>query len=206
MRQLAVREVDGTPLVEQRQDLGLFPAQQAVDGVAAGLGVVEAAGELAVLPPPRPGPVDLEQPADPRQRPPGGDGVVDQGEQRCFDGRIDTSWDRAVQPQLAFPRSAANSMACSTIVAVSRSLSARRRASSDSSARSARGRPGRDAGNAAIAPSLATLRNVMIVVRSTPASAAAATVVSCPVSIRNHRSYFCSADKKRFARRAGPSV
>ena len=85
-------------------------------------------------------------------------------------------------------------------------MSARRRASSERSARSALGRPGRDACNAAIAPSFATLRSVMIVVRSTPASAAAATVVICPLSIRSHRSYFCSADKKRFARRAGLSI
>jgi hypothetical protein len=42
---------------------------------------------------------------------------------------------------------------------------------------------------------------VAIVVRSTPASAAACTVVSWPVNIRTHRSYFCSADKNRFARR-----
>jgi hypothetical protein len=48
-------------------------------------------------------------------------------------------------------------------------------------------------------------KSLMIVVRSTP-DAAAATVVSWPVSIRNHRSYFASADKRRFARRAGPST
>jgi hypothetical protein len=37
-----------------------------MDGAAARAGVVEAAGHLTVLPVPRPGPVDLQQPADPR--------------------------------------------------------------------------------------------------------------------------------------------
>ncbi|HEX3542545.1 MAG TPA: hypothetical protein VHT75_19105 [Acidimicrobiales bacterium] len=45
------------------------------------------------------------------------------------------------------------------------------------SARLCAGRPGRAACNAAIAPSRAVLRNAMIVERSRPASAAAATVV-----------------------------
>ena len=57
--------------------------------------------------------------------------------------------------------------------------------------------------NAAIAPSRAVLRNVITVERSTPASAAA--VVNCPVSIRCHRSYFCSAVRNRFARPGVPS-
>ena len=131
--------------LEQGEDLRLFPAQEAVDGVPAGPGVVEAAGDLAVLPAPRPGPVQLEEPTDPRQRPARCDRVGDQDKEGSLDGRVDTSRDRAAQAQLAFPRSASNSMACSTIVAVSRALSSRRRASSDNSARSARGRPGRDA-------------------------------------------------------------
>lgn len=59
--------------------------------------------------------------------------------------------------------------------------------------------------NAAMAPSRAALRNVITVERSTPW-----TVVICPVSIRCHRWYFCSAVRNRFARRgddmiAGPS-
>jgi hypothetical protein len=82
-------------------------------------------------------------------------------------------------------------------VACSRAFSARNRADSDSSAASAR-RPGLDACNAAIAPSLATLRTVMIVERSTPASNAACWVVSPPASTFNQSSYFCSADKNRF--------
>lgn len=70
--------------------------------------------------------------------------------------------------------------------------------------RASRGRPGHDACNAAMAPSRATLRNVMIVERSTPAWAAASLGVSSPVRIFNQISYFCSADKNRFARRVGP--
>lgn len=70
--------------------------------------------------------------------------------------------------------------------------------------RASRGRPGHDACNAAMAPSRATLRNVMIVERSTPAWAAASLGVSSPMRIFNQISYFCSADKNRFARRVGP--
>ena len=46
-----------------------------------------------------------------------------------------------------------------------------------------------------MAPSLATLRSVMIVDRSTPASAAASTEVISPVSSFSQISYFSSADK-----------
>ena len=199
-------EIDRTPQFEQGKDLSFFPGEQTVDPPAARAGVLELTGQLTVFPTPQTGPVHLKQPADPRQRPPAGNGVMDQGQQGCFHGRIDASWDRTVQAQLVFPRNAANSMACSTIVDASRALSAPNLASSLSSARSTRARPRREACNAGIAPSLATLRKVMIVVGSTPASAAAATVVICPVNIRNHKSYFCSADNKRFARRAGPSI
>jgi hypothetical protein len=86
----------------------------------------------------------------------------------------------------------ASSMACSTIVACSRAFSACSRATSEAS-RASRGRPGRDACNAAMAPSRATLRNIMIVERSTPAWAAASRDVSSPVRIFNQLSYFCSA-------------
>ena len=89
-------------------------------------------------------------------------------------------------------------MACSTTAPESRSTSPRSRASSAFSPAVALRRPGFDASNAAIAPSRATRFNVMIVERSTPASIAAWTVVIWPVSIRTHRSYFCSADKNRF--------
>lgn len=71
-------------------------------------------------------------------------------------------------------------MACSTIVADNWAFSACNRASSLAS-RASRGRPGREAYNAAIAPSRAVLRNVMIVERSTPAWAAASRDVNPPV-------------------------
>jgi hypothetical protein len=41
---------------------------------------------------------------------------------------------------------------------------------------------------------------VAIVVRSTPASAAASVWETWPQSMRTHRSYFCSGDKNRFGR------
>src|SRR5580658_8180059 len=82
----------------------------------------------------------------------------------------------------------------------SRSTSARSLPSSDASCGDDLARPGR-AVNAAIAPSRAILRRCAMVVRSTPASAAASVWLIWPVSIRTHKSYFCSADKNRFALR-----
>ena len=206
MGELAVAQIDRPPLVEQGQDLGLLPGQQAVGRVAARDGIIEGAGGLAVPPPPRPGTFQLEQPADPSQRPPRVDRVVDQTEQDELGGAVNPSRDRAAQAQLAFPRRAANSIACSTITDDNRMTSARSWASSVRSARFCFGLPGRDDCSAAIAPSRAALRNVMIVERSTPASAAASTVVSWPVSIRCHKSYFCSAVRNRFARRGSGMV
>lgn len=91
-------------------------------------------------------------------------------------------------------------MACSMITPPSRSTSAVSLATSLASAAVCLRRPGWEAVNAAIAPSLATRRNVAIVVRSTPASAAASLWEIWPVSVRTHRSYFCSGDKNRFGR------
>src|SRR5215207_3069466 len=205
-----MRTVKLAPLLEHREDLGLLPGEQPVDRVAAPGEVLETVPHLAVPPPPGPLTVQLEHAADPGHRPARLHRVVDDAEQHGLGGRVDSRRDRAAQPQAAFPRSAASSMACSTIVSCSRVISPVSLTISVCSARLCLGRPGRDACSAATAPSRAVLRNVMIVERSTPASAAAATVVICPVSIRCHRSYFCSAVRNRFARRGldtagGPS-
>jgi hypothetical protein len=77
----------------------------------------------------------------------------------------------------------------------SRASLACKRATSPASAFDRAGLPGFDAANAAIAPSRATARNREITDRSTPASTAASAWEICPVSIRTHKSYFCSAVK-----------
>jgi hypothetical protein len=80
------------------------------------------------------------------------------------------------------PCNAPSSIACSTIVEDNRAFSACGRASSLTS-RASRRRPGPNICNAALAPSLADLRNAMLVERSIPARAAASRLVSSPVMI-----------------------
>ena len=131
--ELAMRPVHVAPLVEQRQDLSLLPLQEPVDRVPARAGVIEPAPGSALLPPPRPTPVQLDHRARPVQRPAGIDRIVDQGQQRRLGGPVDTGGNRTAHPQRDFPRSTANSTACSTTVAWSRSTSARNAAASDAS-------------------------------------------------------------------------
>ena len=59
--------------------------------------------------------------------------IIDQIEQGLLGGPIDTGRDRAAHPQCDFPRSTANSTACSTIVDCNRSTSARNAAASAAS-------------------------------------------------------------------------
>jgi hypothetical protein len=128
--ELAVRQVDRAPLLEQLHHRLLFPRQQAADRVPARRLVVEAAVTATSLPAPRPLPVELQHAADPRQRPTCRHGPVDDVEQDGLGGPIDAGGDRTAHPQAAFPRNAASSMACSTIAVDSRSTSPRRRANS----------------------------------------------------------------------------
>ena len=139
MGELAVRQVP-PPLLEHRQDLGLLPGEQPVDRLVARGGVVEMACGLAMAPPPRPGPVELEHPADPPERPACLHRLVDQAQQDGLGGAVDSCRDRAAQPQAASPRRAAGSIACSTIVADSRPTSLRRPVSSAVSTRLTLGR------------------------------------------------------------------
>ncbi len=171
-----------------------------MDGVAAGGEVVEAPGLGPGPPPPQPGPVELQHPTDAPQRPPGRQRVVHDGQQLVLDIAWHPGGDRAQEAQGAFPGRATFSIDSSTTVACRRAFSARSAASSASSA-CRRGRPGADACRAAMAPSLATLRRVMIVPRSTPARAAASAEDHSPVSVLTQISYFCSADRNRFGRR-----
>ena len=133
MSELAMGPVYVAPLVEQRQDLSLLALQEPVDRVPARAGVIEPAPGSALLAPPRPTPVHLERRARPAQRPAGIDRIVDQAQQRRLGGPVDTGGNRTAHPQRDFPRSTANSTACSTTVAWSRSTSARNAAASDAS-------------------------------------------------------------------------
>lgn len=189
MRELAVRHVDRTPRVVELDDRVLLPREQPMDRVAARTPVRQRGVVPASLPAPQPATVQLEHPSGPPEAPPGVNGVIDHPEQRYLHGLVNTRWDRPAQPQLDFPRSNANSTACSITTMPNRSTSACSFAASDTSALLLR-RPGFDAVNAAIAPSFAVLRKFEIVERSTPASAAACDGVICSVSIRTHKSYF----------------
>jgi hypothetical protein len=63
--ELAMGEIDRSPLLEQLQDRLLFPRQDAVDRVPARHRVVEAAGRSAALPTPGSLPIQLQHTADP---------------------------------------------------------------------------------------------------------------------------------------------
>jgi hypothetical protein len=51
MRELAMRAIDLTPLLDQIQDLGLLPGQQAVDRAATRITILQAPGIPQPLPP-----------------------------------------------------------------------------------------------------------------------------------------------------------
>jgi len=63
--QLAVRQINRTPVFEQLQHRSLFPRQDAVDRMAAWRRVVETAREAAALPAPGSLPIQLQHAADP---------------------------------------------------------------------------------------------------------------------------------------------
>lgn len=95
MRQLAVRAVSLAPLLEQGEDLLHFlseepmhrgPTRGPVDQLAAGsTGEPAVDSDLA----------DLEHTADPSDRPPGLDSIVEQVQQAGLGGRIHAAWDTA---------------------------------------------------------------------------------------------------------------
>jgi hypothetical protein len=103
VRQLAVRPIDLTPLVEQRHDLGGLIREQAVHRVAARRPVDQLAAGAAGQPPPRTRLVEFELAACAAQRPARGHRVVEQREQPGLGGRVHPAWDPATQPQLSFP-------------------------------------------------------------------------------------------------------
>ncbi len=173
MRQLAMRQIDRPPGVEQLHDGGLLVGQKPVDRVAARSTVIEGALGPPGLPAVGPDAVHSQHRTGPGHGPAFLGGMVDQLEQPRFGGRIDSRRDRAAQPQLDFPRRTANSTAWSiTPPPDGRPRPATWPTPTPPGSDTLRW-PGRDACKAAIAPSRAVLRNLAITVRSTPASAAA---------------------------------
>ncbi len=134
MSEFPMREINITPRFEEVTDLGFLPFKDAVYRVPTRCAVSETPSVASSLPTPHSATVQLQHRADPAQCPAGVDGVINQTQQTLLDGPVDTGGDWTVQPQLAFPRRAANSMACSTIVLWRRETSALRPANSDLSA------------------------------------------------------------------------
>ena len=95
MRELAVRNVDVAPVVEEGNDGGFFPVEQAMYRVPARRTISERVRGPAAMPAPCPLPVDLEHTTDPCQAPARLDSVIDDLEETFFCGRINTRRDRA---------------------------------------------------------------------------------------------------------------
>jgi hypothetical protein len=99
VRELAMRAVLLSPLLEQAQDLFDLIIEQPVHRMPARLAVIKRTGPPAVHPPVSANPVQLQHPADLVQRPTRTDGVLDEIEQPFLGDRIHTAWNPATQPQ-----------------------------------------------------------------------------------------------------------
>ena len=99
MRELAVRPVGLTPLLEQGQDLLGLLGQQAVHRGPARRPVREPAPGPAGEPAMGPDLAELKHSTGASDRPTGLDRFVDQVQQAGLGDRIDTAWDVATQPQ-----------------------------------------------------------------------------------------------------------
>ncbi len=83
---------------------------------------------------PHPLTINTQHRAHPARRPTSVDRDIDDVQNRCLHGPIDTGRDRTAYPQTDFPRNTANSTACSTNVCPNRATSACKPAISDASA------------------------------------------------------------------------
>jgi hypothetical protein len=120
VRQLAVRPVDVAELGVQSQDRFFLPRQEAVHGVAAGYGidqVVRSGAETSR--PAHASNLDVQHLTAAFQRPAAGQTLIDQVQQNQLVVTGQTRGDGAYQAPRCFPRSRANSLACSVIVSVS---------------------------------------------------------------------------------------
>src|SRR5664279_4075553 len=193
VRDLAMRAVDLAPLLDQIQDLGLLPGEQAVDRAATGIAVLQAAGMYEPLPPPVRADVgEVEHLARSSMRPTVPDRAVDQPQQLELGLRAHARGNRAEKPERCFPRCNVSSIAISFRASERRSFSAR--SSSSSTASADTGRPGLAEVNAAIAASFANARSRTMTDTSTPYfRAASACEISCEVTSRN-TSHFSSGE------------
>ena len=165
MRQLAVAAVDRSPCLGHGQDGVDLDRQHTVHRVAA-RGPVHQGAVVALAVPPSVHPVigDPPQRARPAVGEAGGDRLVDGLEDQLLDLGGDPRRERTDQPQPAFPRTMASSMAWALMASVSWPISAR--AASSCQSRSLAGRPGVRA-SAASAASLTVRRIPMTVDTST---------------------------------------
>jgi len=199
VREFAVTAIGWPPLFGDREDRGDLVGQQAMHRSAARCAVHQCA-HLAPAGPPPMHPIigHLPQRAHPPMREPLGAGVVDGLEDKLFDFGGDPRRERSDQPQPAFPRTTANSIAWALIASVSWPISAR--AASSWKSRSLACRPGVRA-NAVYAASFTVLRIPMIVDTSTTHLRAASAWVISPEVTCKKISHFVSGDNLFAARR-----
>src|SRR5215217_3068453 len=202
--ELAVGTVELAPLIEQPQDLGDLPVQQAVHRAATRRPVLELAGGTPAQPPVDAQLIDLKHLAGCPDRPALSRGLLQQLQQPGLGGRIHPGRDPATQPQRPFPSTSSSRTASSLSASPSRAASAL--AASNSTSRLAAATPGLESASAASAPSLATVRSRMIVERSTPYRSAASAIVVSPRTSCSQISYFCNGVRNRLARRPSRSA
>jgi hypothetical protein len=101
--ELAVGAVDLAPLLEQPQDLGDLPVQQAVHRAATGRLVLELAGGAAAQPPIDAQLADLQHLASPAHRPTLPAGLLEQVQQPGLVAASTRGGTRPLSPNAHFP-------------------------------------------------------------------------------------------------------
>ena len=99
MRQLAMRPIDIGPLIEHGDDLVFLGGGEPMNRVPSRGGIVEAdtVGD-PTTPPPQAALGQLQIPACRPHAPPAGHRLIDQADQGCLGGRIDSLSDSATPP------------------------------------------------------------------------------------------------------------
>src|SRR5207244_687088 len=183
--ELAMRQVDRAPGLDQLEDRPLLPIEDPVHGTTARITVLQAAGVTQSLTPAVRADVgELKDSARPGVRPPVSDRAVDQPQQLELGPCAHARGDRAEKPERCLPRCNVSSIAISFNASDRRSFSSL--SSSSSTASADAGRPGFADANAASAASFANARKRTITLTSTPYfRAASACEISCEVTSRN---------------------
>lgn len=118
MCKFAVGSIDRSPFFDESENGSNLFRHDGVHDRTRG-GVDERADMEATVPPPVHTIIgDLPQLARPPVREPRTDGVVDCREDQLFDIGGDSRRERTRQPQTAFPRTTASSIACALIASV----------------------------------------------------------------------------------------